>query len=512
MTLSRRDLLRFAAVAAGTWPLLAACDSLGTKEGSTGGLSRSGARLPEPFGVPLPIPPLLQPVRRDATTDYYELTQRAGRAEILPAVDTEIWGYNGVFPGPTIVSTRGRRTVVTHTNELPVPTVVHLHGGRTPAKHNGYPTDLLLPRDGWAGATHVEHGGQVSELTREYIFPLDQPAATLWYHDHRMDFTGPQVYRGLAGFHIVQDDEEQALPLPRGERDIPLMICDRSFAEDGSLRYPSIDASLRGEPGVTDAYLKGALGDVIVVNGVAWPYLDVASARYRFRMLNASNARRYRLALDPPPPTGASFTQIGSDGGLLARPLSHAQLDIAQAERYDVVIDFSAYPVGTRVTLINQSGSGSTSRVMRFHVVRKANDDSAIPPRLPNVEPLARAAASVHRQFVFDQRRGGWAVNGQTFDPQRVDAQPQLGATEIWRLDSDAHHPIHLHLAHFQVLSRGGQAPGPADSGWKDTVDIRTGEQTEIIARFTGYRGRYVVHCHNLEHEDMAMMANFQVV
>jgi spore coat protein A len=146
---------------------------------------------------------------------------------------------------------------------------------------------------------------------------------------------------------------------------------------------------------------------------------------------------------------------------------------------------------------------------MRIHVTGKATDDSAVPARLVEFEPLTRGSATTTRHFTFDQRRDGWAINGRTFDPNRDDAEPRLGSTEIWHLDTDVHHPVHLHLAHFQVLTRGGRQPGPYDAGWKDTIDL-LGE-AEIIARFDGYRGRYVFHCHNLEHEDMAMMANFRV-
>jgi len=360
----------------------------------------------------------------------------------------------------------------------------------------------------------------VHQGVKDYRYPLGQPAATLWYHDHRMDFTGPQVYRGLAGFHLVHDTQEEALPLPRGERDIPLMICDRAFAEDGSFRYPSIDPSLRGEPGVTGEFMQGVLGDVVLVNGAPWPVLEVTSTRYRLRILNASNARRYRLALDPPPPEGPAFTQVGSDAGLLARPVAHQEIEIAQAERFDVVVDFSAYPVGTRVTLANRFGGGPASRVMRFHVSRRARDDSAVPSRLADVERLPPSAATVTRTFIFARGAFGagpgpgtvWTINGRAFEPGRANARPRLGATEIWRLITNAHHPVHLHLAHFQVLSRAGRGPGRYDDGWKDTIDLRPGEEAEIIARFTGYRGRYVFHCHNLEHEDMAMMGNFDVV
>ena len=540
MSLTRRDVLRLAGGAAIALPL-ASCRRLGAAEavpGSTGTVLRSTAALPRPFMVPLPVPPVLRPARSDATMDYYEITAKPGQAGILPGRATEIWGYNGIFPGPTLETRSGRMVVVRHRNELPVPVVAHLHGGKTPPQHDGYPTDLILPGGGWDGgndghmgdhgSTHTGMGadrgstnrGMAHQGLKDYHYPLDQPAATLWYHDHRMDFTGPQVCRGLAGFHLVHDDQEEALPLPKGRRDIPLMICDRAFAEDGSFRYPSIDPSLRGEPGVTGEFMQGVLGDVILVNGAPWPVLEVTNTRYRLRVLNASNARRYRLALDPPPPEGPAFTQVGSDVGLLGRPVGHQEIEIAQAERFDVIVDFSSYPVGTRVTLANRFGGGPTSRVMRFHVSRRARDDSAVPSRLAALERPSRSAATVTRSFIFARGAFGagpgpgtiWTINGKAFEADRADAGPRLGATEIWRLITNAHHPVHLHLAHFQVLSRSGGRPGPYDIGWKDTIDLRPEEEAEIIARFTGYRGRYVFHCHNLEHEDMAMMANFDVV
>ncbi|MCA2181367.1 multicopper oxidase domain-containing protein [Nonomuraea glycinis] len=260
----------------------------------------------------------------------------------------------GTFPGPTIESRSGRTAIVRHRNELPVPTVVHLHGGRTPPESDGYTTDLVLP----AGGTHTthSHGGhtsmrdphaKVAQGVRDYVYPLQQPASTLWYHDHRMDFTGPAVYRGLAGFHLVRDAEEDALPLPYGERELPLMITDRAFAEDGSMHYPSVDPSLTTVPGVEDSYIEGVLGDVILVNGAPWPVAEVSATRHRLRVLNASNARRYDLALDPPPPGGQAFTQIGSDQGLLDTPRVHDHLPIAAAERYDLVVKtwVSATPV-----------------------------------------------------------------------------------------------------------------------------------------------------------------------
>lgn len=514
MTLSRRRLLGalgFSALGVASFGSLA----LPGSAGQTAELLRSRARLPEPFTVPLPIPPVATPVRSDAAADYYQIVQREADMEILPGLRTPILAYNGIFPGPTLVSRSGRRTVVSHRNELRVPTVVHLHGGHTPPDADGYPTDLVLPPTGQSGHSgHSQSGhsqsGKVTTGSRDYAYPCRQRAATLWYHDHTMDFTGPKVYRGLAGFHLVRDDEDDALPLPKGARDIPLMIVDRAFDEDGSLRYPALDPTMLNTPGVEDDYMEGVLGDVILVNGAPWPVLEVDSARYRLRILNASNARRYRLSLDP----ATALVQIGSDGGLLDRPVSHDELTISPGERFDVVVDFSAYPPGTELTVVNGLGSDSTAQVMRFRVTRRVSDDSAVPDVLSRVERLDPAAAVRTREWRFGRGkvsgRHGWLVNGEPFDPDRTDAAPRLGEIETWRFSTDLHHPVHVHLDPFQVISRHGKKPGPSDAGWKDTVDIGPTDHVDVAVRFTDYAGRYLLHCHNLEHEDMAMMAAFE--
>ncbi|OBG94738.1 copper oxidase [Mycobacterium sp. E3251] len=507
--MNRRSALRLGAAAAGIgvvgagWPLSSTL--LGSAE--SGRLMRSETKLPARYQVPLPIPEQLTPVGTDAHTDYYEITQQVTQLRILPEMTTAAWTYNTSFPGPTIASRSGRRTVVRHRNALPVPVVVHLHGGHTPPDHDGYPTDFILPQAGQPAAMDMARNGVVGQ--RDYVYPLDQRAATLWYHDHRMGYTGAAVWRGLAGFHLVHDDEEDALPLPRGFRDIPLMIADRAFAADGSFRYPAADPG-----GVTGDYMNGVLGDVILVNGAPWPVLQTDPARYRLRLLNASNARRYRLQLDPQPPGGAALVQIGSDGGLLARPVSHDFIDIAPAERFEVVVDFGRYQRGTSVRLLNLLGTGSAAEVMRFDVVGSdRSDDSAIPERLGTSAPLGREQVVATRTFLFRLgRRGVWTINDLPYQPGRPLARPRLGTTEIWRLISEFHHPVHVHLNSFQVLSRNNRAPGRFDGGWKDTVDVRPAETVEVLTRFTDYAGSYLLHCHNLEHEDMAMMADFLTI
>jgi spore coat protein A len=526
-------MLALGAVAgAGAVLPLGAC----TRTGSTGQLLQSKLPLPEAFSVPLPVPPVLKPTSTDGGVDRYSVETIETELEILPGRRTAVFAYGGSVPGPTIESRRGRPTVVEHVNRLPVPMVVHLHGGATPAEHDGFPTDLVLPETAGqqstvrggvpmpgAGAHGHGHGGTddpravVAQGRREYRYPIDQRAATLWYHDHRMDFTGPMVYRGLAGFHLVRDAEDDALPLPRGERDLPLMIFDRAFGADGELLYPSLEPSLMGAPGVRDFAMEGVLGDVVLVNGAPWPLAEVDAARYRLRILNASNARRYQLRLDPPPPSGSPFVQVGSDGGLLSAPVAHSTVTVAPAERFDVVVDFGGYPVGTRVTLRNNLGSGRVADVMQFVVARSAADDSAVPQRLSTIEKLDAATQVATRAFRFGRTRPDgqaqrmWAINGRVFDPMRMEAVVRPGQVERWRFGTDLHHPVHVHLAPFQVVSRGGHGPGPMDAGWKDTVDVRPAEHVDVLIRFPDLPGRYVMHCHNLEHEDMMMMAAFEV-
>ncbi|MEU3563356.1 multicopper oxidase family protein [Kitasatospora sp. NPDC006786] len=514
---------------------LATAATLARRPATTGAQLRSTAALPPPYRVPLPLPAVAKPLSTDGGADRYEIVQRETDAEILPGLTTRLWTYGGTFPGPTIEARRGRPVTVTHRNELPVPTVVHLHGGHTPADSDGYPTDLVLPA-GWPETPHVMPGMQgadgmpgmggamtdpravTSRRTRDYTFPNDQRPTLLWYHDHRMDFTAPALWRGLAGLHIVRDDAEEALGLPAGPREIPLMITDRAFAADGALTYPSLDPTLRERPGVTEPHLAGVLGDVVLVNGAPWPVHETDAARHRLRLLNASNARHYEIEARTEDGRRLDLVQVGADQGLLATPVTHQSLPLAPAERHDLVVDFAAAPVGSLVRLVNRLGTGRTRDIMAFRITRRpAADDSRIPPVLSTDLPeWSRQDAVRTRDFAFRAGRmnggHGWLIGGRPFDPARTDVTVPLGDTEIWRLIADVHHPVHLHLVGFRILTRGGRPPLPHDAGLKDTVSLRPGESAEIITRFDGYRGRYLFHCHNAEHEDMGMMANLEVV
>lgn len=448
-------------------------------------------RTVQPFSVALPIPPVLQPTHSDGTRDFYEIVQREAWAEILPGVRTRIWGYNGATPGPTIRARRGRTTVVSHTNRLDVPTVTHLHGGITRPESDGFPTDTVAPGE-----------------TRRYEYANNGRAATLWYHDHSHRGAGRALYMGLAGFYLLDDDHQVNGVLPQAPHDIPLMLQDRNISADGELDYDH------------DAH-HGAAGDVLLVNGAPWPVLDVAARKYRFRILNASNATAFRLALSD----GIAMCQVGSDGGLLLSPVFRRSIDLAMGERADIVIDFSRCPVGTSVILHDEETSRRHDAVMRFDVVRTKHDDSIVPDRLSTIETLDATTATRTRTFVFGAQpvwrippAVRWLINGKPFDPARTDAAPRLGDVEVWRFVNRGFmgrtmlHPVHTHLAPFQILERNGVAPPPFERGWKDTVAVNDGEVVDVILRWDGYRGRFLLHCHNLEHEDHSMMARVDVV
>jgi spore coat protein A, manganese oxidase len=515
MALSRRQFVKLGVLGgAAALPLGAAARA------ASAGQVPAGPVIPS-FARDLTIPPVLQPVRRDATTDYYRMTQEEAQVEILPGLKTTIWGYNGSFPGPTIMARRGRQAVVTVTNKLPLlgdtkaayvcgdmatmpmpglpaltpaqkagATVTHLHGGVTPPGSDGYTTDL------------VPVG-----TSRDYTYPNDQRAATLWYHDHAMDTTAYHNYMGLSGMYIIHDAEEEALPLPKGEYDVPLILRDRTFNADGSFVLP------HGQ------FFDD--GDVTLVNGTAWPRFAVANRKYRFRILNASNSRPYMLTLGPDQP----LVQIATDGGLLPAPVPSASIPLSPAERIEVVVDFATYPLGSQVILQNIGKDGQMGQIMRFDVVRSAVDDSSIPATLTTIEPLQPEQAVRERSFVFGPTLSRahlpyvWTIDGQPFDSGRIDATPKLGDVEIWHFVNHKlggihgmPHPIHVHLINFQLLDRKGVKPLAYEMGWKDTVNVPEGEEVRVIMRFEGYQGKYMLHCHNLQHEDCAMMTNFETI
>jgi spore coat protein A len=447
----------------------------------TAGKRAAAAAAFEPFQADLQVPPTLVPVSSTATEERYEITIREGRAEIIPGTLTPVYGYDGVYPGPTIRAREGRTTVVRVANGVTFNQNVHLHGGLVPAASDGHPMQLIAPGSSFT-----------------YTYPNTQDATTLWYHDHAHGLSARTMFYGLAGFYIVEDDLEAELELPSGDFDVPVMIQDRAFNENGTLRY-------------TENIDEGFLGDTIVVNGTVSPRFAVRRALYRLRFLNASNAREYRLQLS----SGEPMTQVGGDGGLLEAPVQRTEVPLGPAERVDVVVDFRRLRAGAQVVLRNALGSGTTADVMRFDVVGRSTVDSGrVPARLRPREEIPAPVAT--RRWELNFATTGtpeWQMSGIGFDMERIDARPALGTTERWLFVNRSHrtHPMHLHGVHFRVLERSTGTPHPGERGWKDTVMVAIDETVIVQPRFAPYSGRYVFHCHNLEHQEKAMMLQMQV-
>jgi FtsP/CotA-like multicopper oxidase with cupredoxin domain len=459
----------------------------------------------------------------DDACDYYEVTARPGMEEIYPGVLTRTMGYNGIYPGATFITERDRPVVVRFVNRIDDIISTHLHGGHTPPESDGVPmlsygpNSIISPDVPYPGA-------------RTFVYPNDNPfSATLWYHDHGEDVTAHNVYMGLAGFYILQPNRseqdmtirsiEARLPSGYGRYDIPMVFQDRQFNADYSLNYNNFEHD-------------GFLGDRFLVNGVIQPYLPVARRKYRFRWLNGSNARQYEFFLS----SGDKYFVIGSDGGLLPQPAEVASLRVAPAERYEVVIDFSRYPVGSRVYLLNclqqTSGRGPEdvemdhcTPIVEFRIARDEQDPSTIPDVL---QPDIAAYISQHlterpgqqiknTDIRLERGNGAWQINGRFYDPNRVDVVEKLNTYSVWTLFNTSggwSHPLHIHDEEFAVVDRNGRPPKPYESGLKDVFNIGPNDTVRVAAFWTGERniGKYVFHCHNLEHEDMRMMGIFDVI
>jgi spore coat protein A, manganese oxidase len=498
---------------------------------------------------------------------------------------TRVWGYGlpgstVTYPGPTIVAQKDVPIEVFWKNKLPtnkkgghllpadttihlampikkvlekgnVPVVTHLHGGHSESASDGLP-------ESWFTQGHAEKGP--TWVKKIFKYDNDQEAATLWYHDHALGITRLNVYAGLAGFYFLRDANEYNLRnsgvLPSGVYEREIVIQDRMFTADGQLFYPTTP-DVPGAP--NPSVLPEFFGDFIIVNGVAWPFLDVEPRKYRFRMLNGSDSRFYVLKFS----NGMQFYQIGTDSGFLPKPVPLTQLILAPGERADLIVDFNGKS-GQEIVLKNfgpdgpfkglgmggSANSQTTGSIVKFRVNQPLSSaDATITPstRLrPDIVPLAQTGPT--RQLVLFEGEDefgrlqpilGTLANGSLgwFEP--VTENPALNAVEVWEIynaTEDAH-PIHLHLVSFQIINResfdGTVTPRPQpqhdgsfgvggrltvnslggdrrdaaanEKGWKDTVIALPGEVTRIRAKFDR-PGGYVWHCHILSHEDHEMM------
>lgn len=443
-------------------------------------------------------------------TQYYSMSIAHTKHEIIPGVETPMYGYDGMIPGPTFRMRVGEPALVRVKNELRgVEQSVHLHGGHNPAHSDGYPNFYVLPgmeRDYYWTNTVPMHNRRPD---------FTESPSTCWYHDHAMDITAHNVLYGLAGFAIVTDELEEKLiddnVLPREEYDIPVVLQDKQFNSDGTIYFDPLDHN-------------GYLGDVYVVNGKAYPYFEVERRKYRFRFLNGANARFMELRLSD----GSKFMRIGKDSWLYPQPIEEATILLAMANRADVIIDFTDAPDELYLENILEQDDGrgprgkiddrrtdQRDRMLKFIVRGERKRDSATitmdTPLRPHL-PIRESEAVRTRHFKFERRRGAWQINHEFFDENKANAVPELGTVERWVFENSSGgwwHPVHIHLeSHQQILLDDG--PVPLADRWKsDTVTLGAGSTVEFLMNFRTFRGPFVFHCHNLEHEDMRMMFVF---
>ena len=474
-----------------------------TIEGSSGGVTPT----PLSFGQPLFIPPVL-------TDPTMRIPMKRAYVRVLPSGPlTAMWTFGGTYPGPTIVRPVGKDTKVRFFNNLPLrahSVTIHYHGDHHAAQFDGQPTSYLVKRG----------------TGRTYDYPLTESGKPErgqfnFYHDHRMLLTSRNVWMGLEGMFITSDGSASRLNLPRGRYDVPLMVSERSFTSDNQLTNPFPAKSTMVVTGSKAPPGDGTVGTHILANGRYAPYFRVATHRYRLRLLNGSNFTSYTFQLSD----GRPFVQIGTGNGLLPRPVVRQTILLGPAQRADVIVDFHR-ELNKRVVLQTVARTDNThggtdtptSQIMQFRVVRTATDSTHIPTTLqarPHLDLPSRIAKTWNFNVAGNPSTGSyWTVNGKMFDPTRIDFTVRRGSTQIWRLNnkSTVTHYIHLHEERWRTVSRDGRRPPPWERGLEDTWKLDPGETVTVAARFTDYTGKFMLHCHMLDHEDHGLMAQFKVL
>jgi spore coat protein A, manganese oxidase len=483
------------------------------------------AARPRPFRTPLPIPEVL-------SERQLRIEMREAEVPILPGRPTRMWTYNGSFPGPTIrrpaAPPGDPPTEVTFAHNLPGAAgelTVHLHGGHNRSSEDGQPGGLTETQpqarycDISPGLSAQESGNDLliaPGAERTYVYDLTEDgaperAAFQWYHDHRLERTAPNVWRGLAGMWITDDETDASLPLPSGERDLPLMIVDRAFNRRNQLTDPFSGFGHPPNDGIT--------GRHVLVNGAHLPHHRVSARRHRLRILNASNFRSYNLALS----NGAPMVQIATESGLMPRPIKRKRVLVGPGERVELVVDFGRFP-HRDVQLVSvrrrdgERGLGSRAYqgpLMQFRVGARRPDRTRVPAALrPLPEWVADASPAPQKSWGIAIQGFQWVINGRAFDPAHVEHSPIVGTTETWRLKNRTAvaHLVHLHHTDFVMLSRNGRRPAPWERCLKETFFLDPHDEVVVAGRFSDHLGKYVIHCHMLDHEDHGLMSQFEVI
>jgi FtsP/CotA-like multicopper oxidase with cupredoxin domain len=574
----RRDVLKWSIAAGGSGWLSDAAAVSATPTAMLGYLCPPDGEKPElataspparAFVQPLFVPPVKQPVERLVPPPdprahqlyaafppkkFYEIREQEFTWIYHPdppyGNGSGSWGFDGSTPGPTYHARYGEPVLVRRYNDLPpvgvsrvsfaLPsTTTHLHNGHTASESDGQPQDWIDSGEFW---DHHYANFPARRDPREKL-------TTLWYHDHRMDFTAANVYAGLDGFYLLFDEEDsgdendpnpRAWRLPSGKYDVPLIFHDILFDENGQVRWNSFN---------TD----GILGDRYTVNRKIQPYFEVEARKYRFRLLNGGPSRFYRLALS----SGKPFCILTGDGNVLPEPIDADQVYLSVAQRVDVVIDFADYEPGDKVHIVNtleqSNGRGPSGRtldppvpILEFRVIKATGrDPSRVPKRLRPLPEVDLAIVRQERVWEFDYDGGLWTVNGKVFEPNRIDAGVEQGTAEIWIIRNGGNswsHPVHCHFTEFIILEVNGRKILPTtvqdhvDGRYvftenldpnvdrrphvrtfmggqrRDVATLLPGDEIKVYIRFSDFLGKYVMHCHNVVHEDHAMMVRWDIV
>lgn len=432
------------------------------------------------FVQPLKIPPLVEPTIEPDGTKNFTLTMQTGETELLPGKIADTWGINGTYLGPTIRASRGDKVSFNVVNNLGETSTLHWHGMRLPAVMDGGPHQMIE-----AGETWTPH------------WTIEQPSATTWYHPHLHGKTAQHVYRGLAGMFIIDDEDSKKLPSNYGVDDIPLIIQDKLFTEDGQMK--------EDKEGIF-----GTLGDEILVNGTYDPYLEVTSSQVRFRLLNGSNARAYHFSFTD----GRSFKLVANDAGLLQEPVEMDRFMLSPGERAEIVVEFEP---GEETILHSSSGNNGIDNgefdLLKIVAASELTKGTPIEGQLSTVPPIEAPKDAPIREFKLTMEN---KINDKLMDMSRIDEVVPAGTTEIWEINNFGwSHNFHIHNAAFRVLDINDKEPAEYERGRKDTVFVPNGSKVRIVVEFGNYpdpNTPYMYHCHLLRHEDDGMMGQFILV
>lgn len=409
----------------------------------------------------------------------YSVRAQQGTTEIFEGVESDTYGYNGSFLGPMLRFKEGEDITIHLINELEEETTFHWHGLKVPADVDGGPHHTLVPGE-----------------KRTIKFTVQQEAAMLWFHPHPKGKTAEQVYKGLAGFIYIEDEKSNQTGLPQdyGVNDIPLLIQDRMFDNNRLLDYQDVKNS------------DGTVGDTVIINGTADPKLTVRKEKVRLRLVNGSNARNFTFRLK----NGEQFIQIGTDGGLLNTPIRLNEVKLSPSERAEIIVDFSQME---ETFLVDENGT----ELLKFELSNQPGSLTQVPDRMNDFEVTEEELdLPVSQKIELFGMMDMVTINGQQFDPERIDFKQQKGVTEIWEIYNKPDmmggmiHPFHIHGTQFKIISRDGKTPPENERGWKDSLSIAPGEKVKIAVLFED-EGIFMFHCHILEHEDNGMMGQVEV-